>query len=193
MFFDVGGVLIGDDSVGISRRQSRLLRIPYQELLDGSRDDRILLMKGMITRREYLRRLARRFRLPPIRISDLQSVLPPYRYFQSTWRVAKRLKENGCRVGIITNVVPPFPFGPRLKLFPHFRPIIRSWEVKSVKPERRIFEIARRRTGVRFSEMAFFDDRLRNVRAARKLGIKAFLYENSVELVRSLRRLGVKV
>lgn len=193
VFFDVGGVLIQDDAVEILKRQSQLLSIPYRELRDELRADHVLLMKGVITRREYLRRLARRFQLPPIRIQELKSLFPRYRYFRNNWAVAKRLRENGYRVGIITNVTPPLPFGPRLKLFPLFRPVIRSWQVKSVKPERRIFEIARRRAAVKFSQMAFFDDRERNVKAARKLGIQAFVYKNPGELMRQLRRHGVKI
>lgn len=193
VFFDVGGVLIRDDAVQIMQRQSRHFHIPYQDLIHDLRADRVLLMKGMITRRTYWKRLARRFGLPPIRVSDLRPFFPRYRYFRGTWTVARRLRRTGYRVGLITNVMPPRPFGPRLKLFPYFRPIIRSWQVKSAKPERRIYEIARRRAGVKFGEMAFFDDRMRNVRAARKLGIRAFLYRSPGELVRQLRRCGVKI
>lgn len=193
VFFDVGGVLIRDDAVQIMQRQSRHFRIPYQDLIHDLRSDRVLLMKGVITRRTYLKRLARRFGLPPIRVGDLRPLVPRYRYFHGTWVAARRLRQNGYRVGLITNVVPPLPLGPRLKLHPHFRPIIRSWQVRSVKPERRIYEIARRRAGVKFGEMAFFDDRMRNVRAARKLGIHAFLYKNSTQLVRQLRRCGVNI
>ena len=193
ILFDVGGVLIWDDAVEILKGQSRLLRIPYRELRDDMRVHRVLLMKGLITRREYLRRLAQRFKLPPIRVGDLQHLFPRYRYFRRNWAVARRLRRNGYCVGAITNVTPPFPFGQRLRLSPHFRPIIRSWQVKSVKPERRIFEIARRRAGFQFSEIALVDDRLRNVRAARSLGIKAFVYKNPGELVRQLRRFGVRI
>ena len=193
VFFDVGGVLIRDDAVKIMQRQSRHFRIPYQDLIHDLRSNRILLMKGVITRRTYLKRLAQRFGLPPIRTSDLRPFLPRYRYFRGTWAIARRLRRKGYRVGLITNLVPPLPFGRRLKLSPHFRPIIRSYQVGSVKPERRIYEIARRRAGVKFSEMAFFDDRMRNIRAARKLGIHAFLYKNSTQLVRQLRRLRVKI
>lgn len=39
----------------------------------------------------------------------------------------------------------------------------------------------------------FFDDKSENVAAAERLGIKAFVYKNPAQLVRSLRRLGVKI
>ena len=193
IFFDVGGVLIYDDAIGILRRQSRLLGIPYERLRDDMRADRVLLMKGVIQRRDCLRRMAERFSVPPIRVRDLRPCIRSYRYFRRTWAVARKLHRAGYLVGAITNVTPPFPFSSHLRLFPLFRLVIRSYEVGSVKPERRIFDIARKRAGVRFSEMAFFDDREKNVTAARKLGIKAFVYKNPAELVRQLRRLGVRI
>lgn len=193
VFFDVGGVLIHDDAVGILKRQSLRLGIPYHRLREDMRPDRILLMKGVITRREYLKRLAQKFHVPTVRIRDLRMLFHPYRYIRGSWAVAKRLRKRGYIVGVITNVVPPLPFGPTVRLFPLFRPIIRSWQVKSIKPEERIFNIARRRAGVRFPQMAFCDDRSRNIRAAKRLGIKAFVYKNPAQLVSSLRRLGIRV
>lgn len=55
IFFDVGGVLIGDDAESILRRQSRTFGIPLNALREEMRPDRFLLMKGAISRREYLR------------------------------------------------------------------------------------------------------------------------------------------
>lgn len=197
VFFDVGGVLISDDSIDILRRQSRLLGISYRRLRDDMRPDRILLMKGVITRSEYLRRLAQKFQLPPIKTRSLRRLFRRQRYFRESWAVAKRLRSNGYIVGIISNAMPPMPFNKKSKLLNAssklFRPIVLSYKVKSVKPEKRIFEIARKRGRVKFSQMAFLDDRPRNVRAAKRLGIKAFVYKNPPQLVRSLRRLGVEV
>lgn len=197
LFFDVGGVLIEDNSAEILKRQSLLLDISYRMLRDDMRPDRILLMKGVIAHREYLRRLAKKFQLPPIKARSLRRLFRRQRYFRDVWVVAKRLRNNDYIVGIISNAVPSMPFSKRSKLLNApsklFRPIVLSYRVKSVKPEKRIFEIARKRGRIKFSEMAFFDDRPRNVRAAKRLGIKAFVYKNPARLVKSLRRLGVKI
>ena len=197
LFFDVGGVLISDDSIDILKRQSQLLGISSRKLRDDMRLDRILLMKGMIARREYLRRLAKNFQLPPISVESLRPLFRRQRYFHESWAVARRLRNSGYIVGIISNAVPPMPFSKKSKLLNEpsklFRPVIFSYKVKSVKPEKQIFEIARRRSKVKFSEMAFCDDKLRNVRAAKRLGIRAFLYKNPARMIKSLRRLGVKI
>lgn len=192
IFFDVGGVLIEDDAEAILERQSRAFGIPLGALREEMRPDRFLLMKGEISRSEYLRRMAKHFGMKPIRIRDLAPLIPiRYRRHRAVWNIARKLRRNGYRVGIITNVVPPFPFGPRLRLHPLFRPIIRSYQVGSVKPERKIFEIAVTRARVSFRESMFLDDRPRNVAAAKRLGMRALLYENPPQLVRSLRRAGV--
>ena len=197
VFFDVGGVLISDNSIDILKRQSRFLRISYRMLRDDMRPDHILLMKGLIARREYLLRLAKKFQLSPIKVRNLRRLFLRQRYFREGWAVAKRLRSNGYIVGIISNAMPPMPFNRRSKLLNTasriFRPIVLSYRVKSVKPEKRIFDIARKRSRVKFSEMAFLDDRPRNVRAAKRLGIKAFVYKNPAKMVKSLRRLGVRI
>lgn len=193
VFFDVGGVLIEDNSIGILRRQARIFGIPFQMLKTAMRADRILLMKGLISRREYLRRMSRNFKLSELTVRDIRPSLRPQRYFRENWRVAARLRKNGYVVGIISNAMRPLPFQKKSRLTRYFRPVVLSWRVKSVKPERRIFEIARRRAGVKFSEMAFVDDKTRNVRAANALGIKAFVCKNPVNLKRKLQTLGVSI
>lgn len=192
IFFDVGGVLIRDDAEAILERQSRAFGIPLDALREEMRPDRLLLMKGKIPRREYLRRMSKRFGTKPMRIRDLAAVVPSrYRFRRAVWNIARTLRRNGYRVGVITNVVPPLPFGPRLRLHPLFRPIIRSYQVGFVKPEQGIFAIAAKRARVSLRESIFLDDRPRNVAGAERIGMKALLYENPQQLVRSLRRAGV--
>lgn len=195
IFFDVGGVLVRDDSKRILDRQSSLLKVDRQHLITVMRPDRRLLMKGAISRSEYLRRVGKKLRTKRLSSLDLGQIFPAsiVRH-QQTWVIARRLWQRGYITGIITNVFPPHRFLPQVRLsYPPFRPIIRSYAVGAAKPERIIYDIARRRAKVKFSEMAFLDDREANVAAANKLGIKAFVYKNPAQLVRELRRRGVKI
>jgi len=50
-----------------------------------------------------------------------------------------------------------------------------------------------KRARVFFPESIFFDDRPRNIAMAKRLGMKAFLYKNPQQLIRSLRSYGVKI
>lgn len=195
IFFDVGGVLTRDNSERITERQAKVLGVSHRRLQQATRSQRGLLGKGLIGRREYLRRLCRALKRPLIGDRELKDIFPKRAYrYERNWRTAHRLRRAGYIVGIITNDVPPHRFLVRSPLrYPPFRPVIRSYEVHARKPERKIFSVAVRRAGVKFGEAIFLDDRPENIVAAKRLGIKAFVYKNPAQLVRSLRRFGVKV
>jgi len=58
-----------------------------------------------------------------------------------------------------------------------FDHIIASCDVKLLKPDPRMYELALQRTGCRPEEAVFIDDRAVNVEGARALGMHAVLYE----------------
>ncbi len=187
---------MSDDSEAIGRRMARLLGIDFRRYREVTWPDRKRLMKGLVSRSKYLKRIAKKLGRPVPSSDALRFVFSKStRAYRQSWRIARQLKEKSYIVGVISNTVPPHRFMPKPPV-PYskvFWPIVFSYRVHARKPERRIFEIARRRTGVRFTEIAFLDDKIENVRAAQQLGIKAFVYKNPVQLVRSLRRLGVRI
>jgi putative hydrolase of the HAD superfamily len=66
----------------------------------------------------------------------------------------------------------------RYSFIRYFRGFILSHEVGAMKPDRRIFENALQRAGVGAGEALFVDDQIRNVEAARELGMDAFQFLN---------------
>lgn len=65
-----------------------------------------------------------------------------------------------------------------------------SGHVGVVKPDPRIFEILFERSGRRPEELLFIDDQLKNVEAARALGMPAIHFAPGVDLERELRARG---
>jgi len=53
-----------------------------------------------------------------------------------------------------------------------------SYEVGIVKPNKEIFLICAKRLGVKLTECLLIDDSVVNIKAAQKLGMKTFLYNN---------------
>ena len=51
------------------------------------------------------------------------------------------------------------------------------------KPDQRIYEIACERLGVRPSEVVFLDDLEANVAAARRLGMRAVLFQSNAQAI----------
>lgn len=68
-----------------------------------------------------------------------------------------------------------------------------SYAIKLRKPNHRIYEYVLKRMRVRPSEALFIDDRIENVRGARKAGMKAIWFTNMKELEKELKRYGVVV
>jgi len=55
-------------------------------------------------------------------------------------------------------------------VFRHFRDVIVSAEEGTIKPERRIYEIALERTGLEPADLLFVDDNAANIAAAAAMG-----------------------
>jgi putative hydrolase of the HAD superfamily len=59
--------------------------------------------------------------------------------------------------------------------------VILSADAGFMKPSREIFEVVAHSEGVSLADMVLVDDEAENIRAARKLGVSAFLYPSEVE------------
>ena len=107
--------------------------------------------------------------------------------FEYTWQKDQNLlnfirknKAKGSKIGVLSNVA-QYQFN---QLFSKeeqeelFDFLVLSGEVGFLKPSKEIFEIAIDESGACLNEIYFFDDSLQNVKAAKKLGINAFLYRN---------------
>lgn len=83
-------------------------------------------------------------------------------------------------IGLLTNIYfDVFPqildkgFIPNI----HYHSIIQSCELGIIKPEKRIYEIAQKMSGVKHEEIFFLDDLEVNIQAARKLGWQTILVD----------------
>lgn len=78
-------------------------------------------------------------------------------------------------------------------LFRHFDHRILSHEVGSMKPDRRIYDVAIAATGKTPESLFFTDDREENVESAVQLGIQAHRFQSVSGLVEALRAHGVDI
>jgi putative hydrolase of the HAD superfamily len=89
-----------------------------------------------------------------------------------------KLRENGVRTGILSNL--PRPLGTRLRerggLLEHFDHVTFSYELGVVKPQREIYDDSINGLGVAAAEALFLDDRPENVEGALAAGLKAELF-----------------
>jgi len=98
---------------------------------------------------------------------------------QSLMQTVKSLKDRGLKTGIISNVGPGFiekAFDKDI-LNSHFDVLVLSGEEGVMKPDKKIYEIAADRLGLKPEQCLFFDDVERNVEGARNAGMQAELYD----------------
>ncbi len=79
-----------------------------------------------------------------------------------------------------------------LPILQRFDDLVLSHEVKKMKPDPAIFEEALRRAGSVASRTAFFDDVPEFVEAAKKVGLRAYVFRNVEELAAQLEELGLR-
>jgi glucose-1-phosphatase len=75
----------------------------------------------------------------------------------------------------------------------HFDHLVLSYEVGSLKPDRKIFEHAISVSRQNPEELFFTDDREENVLMARQLGIEAHQFKTESQLVNALQEAGVEI
>lgn len=68
-----------------------------------------------------------------------------------------------------------------------------SCDMGCAKPEKRIFIIALKEMKMKPNECVFVDDRKNNLVTARKLGMKVILFKSTKQLIRDLKKKGVKI
>ena len=106
------------------------------------------------------------------------------------YRLAGKLKRQGIRVSILSNVIMPAGFIlKRLHLYRGFSPVILSYEEKVRKPESEIYSRAVKMLGVKPNEIAFIDNHEGNLEPAKKAGMFVIHATSTSQVVNELKAL----
>jgi len=111
----------------------------------------------------------------------------------ATVAIARALKQRNVPLYALTNwSAETFPYAQQRFEFLHwFDGIVVSGVERTVKPSPAIFEILLQRYDIDGNSAVFIDDSLRNVEAARALGIDAHHYSSPAALREHLTRVGL--
>ena len=102
--------------------------------------------------------------------------------------VVKQLKEEGIKVGLLTNSVPEFwPVIERTINTKLFDCIVDSSQVGVRKPDERIYELTARKLGMSTSSCVMIDDLHHNVKGAEKTGMAGILFTSSKETEEAIK------
>ena len=192
--FDFGGVISAFDVGLFLRRIAPRAGKPPEEigaLIYGSKLP-VLYESGRISSEEFFARLAA---LCGLRMSEAEFVPAFTEIFtpiESTLSLIRRLKGR-YRIGLLSNTNEWHFRGhiATIPVFPLFDAVTLSYEVKTMKPGERIYRDALDKLGLPPEACVFIDDIAENVAAARKLSMRAILYEGHERLVTALAALSV--
>ncbi len=106
--------------------------------------------------------------------------------------LARKLRKKGYKVPLLSNTGPLHAFvSKKWGWYDAFSPVILSCEVKAMKPQKKIYQIALRKIGVSPRACVFIDDHDKCINTAKKLGMHTILFKNSKQLMSRLKKLGV--
>ncbi|MBQ7529632.1 HAD family phosphatase [bacterium] len=104
--------------------------------------------------------------------------------------IAKYLRSNGYKVGILSNVIMEhMAVLEKMGFYDDFDPCILSCVVGLRKPDKEIYKLAAETGKVSVEECLFIDDSPVNIRAAQEVGMKTLLFQSIEQLYQELKKL----
>lgn len=178
-YFDFAGVLTRDGFADLTEYEKEF-GIADNALQTAKNKHWLHLRLGKITEKEFWERTFTDAGIEPadnfiemVREDVLKSHTP----YEHMFEFARLLKENGTKVGIMSNTCKEWLeyFDKKLALSELFNPIITSYELGYAKPDGRYFSQAKKTYNLNPPKNLFFDDQEINVKAARSAGYQASL------------------
>jgi epoxide hydrolase-like predicted phosphatase len=112
---------------------------------------------------------------------------------EEMFALASLLKEQGYKVGLLSNTESPTVRFFYRQGYTIFDATVFSCEEGTAKPERRIYEIALERLEVKPPEAVFIDDRADFIKGAQKLGMHTIRFENPQQVKEALVALSIPI
>jgi putative hydrolase of the HAD superfamily len=192
VFFDLGGVLYDLDYRGLLRRFCKICHKKPEDLQNLLHDHNLYrnFEMGSMTAHEFhdtvTARLSCDMSFEEFSVIWNSLLVKNRRMF----RTVHRLKEQvGVLVLSNTNEINASFMDSDIRAVTD--KIIYSYQVRCLKPERRIFEKALQLSGAIPEETLFIDDRKENLRGAEALGIQTHHFQGRLGLLKTMRAHGL--
>ena len=107
-------------------------------------------------------------------------------------RIAKRLRKHGDMTAILSNVTSEHKrINSRHGIYKGFSPMILSCDAGCMKPQKKIFELALKKSNAKPNECVFIDDRKEFLQTPQKIGMKTIHFKDAKNLISELRKIGI--
>lgn len=191
--FDIGGVVIQVNN-GIlkelfNRADTEIKEISRIVYANKRWDDCLL---GYLSQREYMTEIIRDF---PKYKRDIEVLLGIE--FQEkvlllkndTWDVMNSLKAQGYKIYFLSNLTEETYnyLNDKLDMFDRFDGGVFSWMEHLIKPDEKIYKLLLDRYKLDKDETVFFDDTLKNIKMANKLGINGVQFRTVDDIINVIK------
>lgn len=194
---DVGGVLHDSSTPYIFADIKTTLKIDENALQSAWSKPIQLLTIGSITEKEFWNIFTKRVKVTkplPRESLLLRAFIKYYGRHDDVLYIVRNLKRQGLKMAVLSNTIQPHAkYQHKIGIYQQFDVAVLSNEVGIAKPAPEAYQLTLEKLKVKPAEAFFVDDAGENVEAAVKLGIHGILYQNSIQLIKALHRLGIEI
>jgi glucose-1-phosphatase len=201
LYFDLGNVLLTFSNERACRQMAEAAGVEFDRvarLVLGPHEQESLLWRfehGLVSEDEFYGRFCDELGVVVDRAQLDHAAADMFAPIVASFQLIERLQASGYRLGILSNTNPVhwrFVTDGRWPLLnTAFTQYVTSFEARSMKPDRRIYEYAVAKAGIPAGEVFFVDDRIENVEGAIAAGLDAVQYIDPPTLARDLRLRGI--
>ena len=204
IIFDVGGVLAlgrksfflkNHSSKGVHEYMAKKLRISLDTWFDSIDTIYAEAIEGKASKEKALEVMSKNNKIFGDKLERLfvRAYRKNFKQNKRLYKLAFKLKEKGYRIAILSDQwqVSKEALMPE-KYTLRFDAAVVSCDVGFRKPNIKIYKLMLKKLKTHYKNSVFIDNRDWNLKPARKLGIKVILFKDNRQLVKDLRKLGVK-
>lgn len=193
--FDWGGVLIDNPIEEMAKECAEIIGVEVESLKSTYSKFSIQFGRGLIDESVLWEKIAEKLHIKMQLNNSLwyQCFKKVYSPRNNIFAVAKRLKQNGYIVALLSNTEVPAMNFFNEQNYDMFEYKVFSCEEGEVKPELEIYLRLLNKIDFPPEEVIFIDDKFENIEAARKLKMKAVQYSSEEDLVLNLQKHQIKI
>jgi putative hydrolase of the HAD superfamily len=197
IIFDFGNVICSFDIRPFLEGLSRFSRKSITELrslINESMDIATQYESGMMSSDEFYATISAKCRLTMPKPDFISAYCGIFTPIPSTFDLIRKLKTR-YRLGLLSNTSEwHFEYGIKpVEVFPLFDAVTLSFEVKALKPARKIYDDVLHKLELPPERCAYIDDIGEYVEAAQQMGIHSIHYGGHEKLVSALSRLKIRI
>jgi epoxide hydrolase-like predicted phosphatase len=186
VIFDWGGVLIEDPAPGLVQYCALALNVSKEEYTKAYRKFSADFQKNLISEDTFWEKISSELKISKPKIPSLwtDAFKAAYVPRKEMFILAAELGEKGYKTAVLSNTeVPSMQYFYKLG-YDMFDVVVFSCVEGTIKPERKIFEIALAKLDCTPEQSVFIDDNPEFIKAAKEYGLHAILFE-SIEKIKN--------